>query len=137
MNIELDLYHQALSLLKQRYPDGWGGAAAIRTETGKILTSVAPEVNNNALALCIEVGAFLETYKLNESVTHCICVVRDNECSEIRILTPCGICQERLRYWGAEVKVGVTNPENEILFKKLYELQPYHWSGIACEKKYE
>lgn len=39
----------------------------------------------------------------NVKVTHCICVVRDDENSEFKILTPCGICQERLRYWGEDV----------------------------------
>ncbi|WP_214053169.1 hypothetical protein [Photorhabdus caribbeanensis] len=41
MNIEQELYHAAVNLIEKRYPKGWGGAAAVRTESGKILTSIA------------------------------------------------------------------------------------------------
>jgi len=74
MTIEMQLYDTAVTLIKRRYPNGWGGAAAIRTESGKILTSVAPETKNDALSLCMEVGSYLEAFKLNESVTHSLCI---------------------------------------------------------------
>jgi cytidine deaminase len=54
MNIEQRLYQAAIDLIKNRYPVGWGGAAAMFTEGGEILTSVAPEVINASLdAGCI------------------------------------------------------------------------------------
>ncbi|MFL0531933.1 cytidine deaminase [Bacillus anthracis] len=127
MNIEKQLYEQAIKLIKERYPQGWGGAAAMYTESGLILTSVAPKVVNAATELCMETGAILEAHKLNETITHSICVVRDDEKSPFKILTPCGICQERLVYWGRKIKVAVTNARGELLFKELDELQPYHW----------
>ena len=77
----------------------------------------------------MEVGAYLEAHKLNEAVTHTICVSRDDEYSEYKILTPCGICQERLVYWGVDVLAAVTNEGQKIVFKTLRELQPYHWSS--------
>lgn len=39
--------------MKKRYPTGWGGAAAMFTEDGKILMSIAPEVINAGTELCI------------------------------------------------------------------------------------
>ncbi|GAJ72442.1 hypothetical protein JCM18904_3264 [Vibrio sp. JCM 18904] len=42
-NIEKELYQAAIELVNMRYPSGWGGAAAVRTESGKILTSIAPD----------------------------------------------------------------------------------------------
>ncbi|MED7818581.1 MULTISPECIES: hypothetical protein [unclassified Francisella] len=69
-----NLYDAAVELIKARYPLGFGGAAAVRTKSGKILTSVAPEVKNDALSLCMEVGAYLEAHKLNEIVTHSLCI---------------------------------------------------------------
>ena len=42
--IETVLFKSAVELIESRYPQGWGGAAAIRTESGKILTSVAPDI---------------------------------------------------------------------------------------------
>ncbi len=43
-NIEKELYQAAIELVNMRYPSGWGGAAAVRTESGKILTSIAPDI---------------------------------------------------------------------------------------------
>lgn len=128
VSLEQDLYQAAKDLIKQRYPIGWGGGAAIRTKTGKILTSVAPDVKNDSLSLCIEVGAYLEAYKLDEVVTHSLCCCRKDEKSDFLILSPCGICQERLVYWGVDVKVAISAPENQLTFKTIRELQPYHWS---------
>lgn len=127
MNIEQQLFEAAKELIETRYPNGWGGAAAIATDDGRILTSVAPEVVNASTELCIETGAILEAHKLNCRITHTICVVRDDEQAPFKILSPCGVCQERLFYFGSDVKAAVTNPEQAIVFKAIHELQPYHW----------
>ena len=57
--------------------------------------------------------------------TRCLCVVRDDEHSPFKVLSPCGVCQERLRYWGAEVKVGVTTPDGAL------PVSYTHLSGVA------
>lgn len=101
----------------------------MRTSSGRIIISVAPDTKNDALALCVEVGAYLEAHKLDEAVTHSLCICRDDECSDFKILSPCGICQERLLYWGGNVLAAITNPENEVIFKSVRELQPFHWTG--------
>jgi len=132
MSIEQTLFRTAVSFIKQRYPAGWGGAAVIRTADDRYLISVAPEVLNASTELCIETGAICEAHKWNAEVTHCICVIREDEHSEFRVLTPCGICQERLRYWGGDVQVGVTTNDNSLKFVPLRELMPYYW-GRAYE----
>ena len=45
------------------------------------------------------------------------------------ILTPCGICQERLALWGSDVQVAVPQPgePNKWLSKSLAEVQPHYW----------
>ncbi|HAS6957245.1 TPA: cytidine deaminase, partial [Vibrio vulnificus] len=129
-NIEKELYQAAVELVNMRYPAGWGGAAAVRTESGKILTSIAPDTKNDALSLCMEVGAYLEAHKLNERVTHSLCLCRENESDEFLILSPCGVCQERLVHWGGDVKAAITTPENELVFKTIRELMPHHWSLV-------
>ena len=90
MNIEEKLFEAAVQLVNSRYPNNWGGAAAIRTESGKILTSVAPEIKVESLGLCMEVGAYLEAHKLNEAVTHSLCIAREDENSDFKVLSPCG-----------------------------------------------
>lgn len=127
MNIEKDLYQAAIDLIEKRYPTGWGGAAAMYTEDGQTLTSVSPDVLVASTELCIETGAILEAHKLGTKVTHTVCVVREDEQSEYIILTPCGVCQERLFYWGENVKAAITNTSGELKYKKLKEIQPYHW----------
>ncbi|QUM78808.1 cytidine deaminase (plasmid) [Moritella sp. 24] len=124
------LHDAAVTLIENRYPVGFGGAAAIRTKTGKILVSVSPDVKNDGLSLCMEVGAYLEAHKLDEAVTHSLCICREDESSEYLILSPCGICQERLVHWGGDVLAAITTPENELKFKTLRELMPAHWSLV-------
>jgi len=126
-SIEQKLYDEATAFVKHRYPQGWGGAAAVYTEQGSVLISVAPEVINAATELCMETGAFLEAHKLNERVTHSICVARDDEQSEFKVLTPCGVCQERLFFWGEDVKAAIYDPEGRLIYKRLDEIQPFHW----------
>jgi cytidine deaminase len=121
------LYRAAAELVNSRYPKGWGGAAAMYTSDKRILTSVTPDVINASSELCMETGAILEAFKLNTTITHTLCIARKNEHSAFKVLTPCGICQERLYYWGPKVKAAVTNDQGLLEFKTLEEIQPYHW----------
>jgi len=137
IKISEKMYQLAIELIRYRYPVGWGGAAVIRTEEDHYFTSVALETANGSAQLCIEVGAMCEAHKLNERVTHCICVVRDDEQSPFKVLSPCGICQERLRFWGADVLVGITDSHHALRFVTLGELQPYHWTAAYSENELE
>ncbi|HAS6231360.1 TPA: cytidine deaminase, partial [Vibrio vulnificus] len=90
----------------------------------------APDVKNDALSLCMEVGAYLEAHKLNEAVTHSLCICREDENGDFLVLSPCGICQERLVHWGGDVKAAISNESNELVFKTIRELMPHHWSLV-------
>ncbi|GAB6989129.1 hypothetical protein JCM16418A_11790 [Paenibacillus pini] len=59
MDLEQQLYQAVIDLIEVRYPLGWGGAAAVALEDGTILTSVAPEVFNDSVNLCMETGSIL------------------------------------------------------------------------------
>jgi len=134
ITIENEMFNRAKEFIEKRYPTGWGGAAVIYTKEGHYFTSVSIETSNASAVLCIETGAILEAHKYNEKVTHCLCLVRDDEHSPFKVLTPCGICQERLRFWG-NVWVAITTTDNSLQFVPLYELQPYHWTNAypVCE----
>lgn len=127
--IEQEMYRRAIEFIPQRYPKGWGGVAIIHSEDDQYFTSVCIDTANSSVELCIEVGAMCEAHKYNVRVTHCLCVVGDDENSPFKVLSPCGVCQERLRFWGEDVKVGVTTPDNTLKFATLSELQPYHWTN--------
>ena len=135
--IENEMYRKAVELIEIRYPVGWGGAGVVHTANGNYYTSVSIETANASAIVCIELGAMLEAHKYNEKVTHCMCLIRDDEKSEFRVLSPCGICQERLRYWGEDVQVAVTNKEEKIRFVELKELQPYHWTKAYPDEELE
>lgn len=84
--LDKELYNAVKELVDERYPSGWGGAAAVRVEDGTIYTSVAPEVINDATALCMETGAILEAHKFNKKITHSICLAREDEYSPLKVL---------------------------------------------------
>jgi len=127
-SIEQKMFDMAVELINKRYPKGWGGAGVIRTEDDMYFTSIWLDTINESVSICIETGAMCEAYKHGSRVTHSICVVRDDENSNCDILSPCGVCQERLRFWGDKVMVGVTTPDKSLTFAPLSELQPYHWT---------
>lgn len=126
--IETKMYEMAVAFLQKRFPTGWGGVGIVHTAQGSFFTSVALECANASALLCIETGAMCEAQKYNERVTHCLCVVREDENAPFTVLSPCGICQERLRYWGEDVRVGVTTDDGSLRFVPLRTLQPYHWT---------
>jgi len=128
-SIEQKMFDIAVELIEKRYPKGWGGAGVVRTEDDMYFTSIWFDTINDSVCVCIETGAIIEAHKHGTRVTHCLCVQRNDEYSAFKILTPCGVCQERLRFWGDAVSVGVKTPENTLKFATLSELQPYHWTS--------
>ena len=79
LDIEKEMYHQAVALIEKRYPTGWGGAGVVHTANGHYFTSVSIDTANASAILCIETGAMSEAHKYNEKVTHCRCLVREDE----------------------------------------------------------
>ena len=86
--VEREMYRRAVQLIETRYPTGWGGAGVVHTQQGSYFTSVANETANSSVILCIETGAMLEAHKYNEKVTHCLCLVRDDEHSPYKCFRP-------------------------------------------------
>ena len=128
MNIEKEMFNKAVEFLEERYgKDKAGGVAVLRIENGEYLISVWPECDNSSAGLCAETGAICEAHKLNKKVTHSLCVCRQKDGENYEILSPCGICQERLFYWGKDVKCAISTKDNRVVFKTLGELQPYYW----------
>ena len=127
MNIEKEMFDNAIDLLNKRCGDDYGCVAVVRIETGEYLTGLLFESNISSTDLCAETGPILEAHKLNKKVTHSICVYQNKEGKNHKILAPCGVCQERLRFWGKDVKAAITSKEGKIIFKTLDEISPYYW----------
>jgi cytidine deaminase len=127
--VDENLYNAACAFLSERFPDQvWQGAAAMYTNTGRILLSTAPECQNDSVSLCHETGALCEAHKINEKVTASLCISKDDK-GDIHILTPCGVCQERLFIYGEMVSVAVPdeNDSKKWVRKRLKDVQPYYW----------
>ena len=132
MKVDQALFNAAVTLIEERFgKNSDEGAAAIYTDSGKVLTSTAPDTLNDGVSLCHEAGAMCEAYKLNEKIVASICVHQDESGKNI-VLTPCGICQERLYFYGADVEVGVPSQDDVSKWesKKLSEVQPYYWRNV-------
>ena len=133
--VDDQLVHAAMQQALERFPKGWSGAAAMYTETGRILTSVYVDAPHESACLCHETGSICEAHRLNESVRASVYVSRESEVEPFVILPPCGICQERLAYWGLDVEVGVPNKADPTQFHslKLRKVQPYYWHQVYGE----
>lgn len=133
MPVDQSLVDAAIQQALQRFPTGYAGASAIRTEEGHVLTSVCFDPPNSAAALCHEAGAYCEANRRNLRVVASVCVSRSEPGRPFLILAPCGICQERLALWGPEVHVGVAVPgkPDQWLSKPLSAIQPHYWRNAV------
>lgn len=133
MKLNQTLVDEAIEFIKQRFPkvEDWVGVAAMYLEDGQILLSTAPPALNEAVNLCHETGAICEAHKLNKRITASVCVARDKQ-GKFYILTPCGVCQERLMIWGEslEVAVPMSHDSSQWQAKKLCEVQPFYWRHV-------
>ena len=122
------LYNAAVKIAEQRWPMGQAIAAAAITDKGTVLTSVWVDAACDAACLCAETGTIAEAHKLNEKIVEIICVSREMENEPFIILPACGICQERLAFFGPDLLIAVSK-ENEqtILTKTLKQLRPHYW----------
>ena len=137
MWLDQKLVDAAVDLMSEVFPSGPGGAAALRTEDGTILISVGLEgVLHDSANVCHETGAILEAFKLRKKVVASVCVWRESGNSPILILSPCGMCQERLRIWGEDVEAAVPLSEDATKWqsKTLKELEPYYWGNVFNKK---
>nr|WP_221376329.1 cytidine deaminase [Actinoplanes polyasparticus] len=129
MQLDQRLVDAAVDQMNRRWPaDQYGGAAAVYLEDGQILTSVCLDNINAGVTLCHETGAICQAYTLDKRVTASVCVGREADSTEIFVLAPCGICQERLALWGPEVQVAVGDPAGWAA-RTLLEVNPYYWAS--------
>ncbi|PRY32785.1 cytidine deaminase [Spirosoma oryzae] len=129
MGIDQRLIDAVIHFIDTRFPGNQPeGAAGMYTATGKLLISTAPDTLNDTVSLCHETGCLCQAYTLNEPIVSSVCMYRESP-GRFIILTPCGVCQERLFLYGPDVMVGVpaSHDPTQWVAKRLGELQPYYW----------
>ncbi|MGH8866845.1 MAG: cytidine deaminase [Actinomycetes bacterium] len=132
MDLDQRLVDAAIDQMNRRWPASEPAlAAAVYVDDGEILTSVNLHNLNSAAGLCAETGALCQAYTLDRRVTASVCVSREAGSSEISVLAPCGICQERLALWGPDVQVAVADPTSASGWaaRTLVEVNPHYWGA--------
>ncbi|MCB9025214.1 MAG: cytidine deaminase [Bdellovibrionaceae bacterium] len=127
--VDKKLFETALKFLDERFPnEPWQGVAAMYVESGEILLSMALDFPNDSVSLCHETGALCEAYKLGQKITASICISGDDK-GKVHVLTPCGVCQERLFTYGSDVSIAVLKEENSMKWRsiRLKKARPYYW----------
>ena len=130
MRIDEALHRTAVGLLRQRYPGAGGLAAAAYTADGSVLTGVHFQPEWGAGGLCAETGAILDAHLRDARLTAILCVSRLDGDAPVVVVTPCGLCKERLFHWGPAVEVAVPDPADATRWvaKRLDEVQPFYWA---------
>lgn len=128
---DADLTHtidQCRALIENRFSaDEEAGAAAMLLNDGRVVVGTAPDAMNPAVEVCHETEPYCAAFRLNEKVLASICLHRDEDGKYI-VLSPCGVCQERLATHGPDVLAAVPGPDFA-QWVPLKELMPHYWAS--------
>lgn len=129
------LMQSAIDFCSSRFPIGDIIAAAACTKSGLILTGVWCDARVDSAALCAETGPICQAHALEDPITSSICIARDFTGGGYRVLPACGVCQERLAFWGLDVLIAVPGRKYGGIcdFLTLRELRPYYWDEVRIE----
>ncbi len=112
--------------------DWHGVAAAIRLQSGEIVTSLVLEAENPSLTICAEpiaIGKALDKIA-NDPVTG-IVAVRKREPSEHKVIPPCGRCREFITDYCPDADVIVHDDKNNTLIKvPAPDLLPFKYKAM-------
>lgn len=115
------------ALIERRFPERAGGAAAMLTSSGRILLGTAPDALNPAVEVCHETEPYCAAHRLGETVVATVCLHREPG-GAVRVLAPCGVCQERLAAHGPELLAAVPREHaTEPAWVPLRDLMPHYW----------
>ena len=129
-----DLIDHVQGLARARFPEGDEGAAGLLLADGSILTSTAPAALTASVELCHETGAFCEAYKLDREIVASVCLHRKPD-DRFLVLSPCGVCMERLAVHGPAVLVGVPTAHDSAKpsWVQLGDAHPHYWGKVFAD----
>jgi cytidine deaminase len=116
------------ALIRDRFGQAEHGAAAMLLDDGTILTGTAPDSLNPAVQICHEIEPFCAAYRLGKSIVASVCLHQDPT-GTMLVLSPCGVCRERLAAHGPNVLVAVADPTDRTMpvWKTLKDVLPDYW----------
>jgi cytidine deaminase len=117
------------SLIRDRFPDDdHHGAAAMLLDDGTILTGTAPEAINPSVEVCHETEPYCAAFRLGRHIVASVCLHREPGGRTV-VLSPCGVCRERLAVHGPDLRVAVADVEDPtlVVWKPLKDVLPDYW----------
>lgn len=128
------LIREVKDLARERFPEGNEGAAGMLLPDGTVLTSTAPAAFNPSVEICHETGAYCEAYKQGKTIVASVCLHRETD-ERFLVLSPCGVCLERLAVHGPDVLVGVpaAGEPAEVTWVSLRDAHPYYWRKVLVD----
>lgn len=117
------------ALIESRFErDDHRGAAAMLLADGTILTGTSPEAINPSVEVCHEIEPYCAAYRLDQPIVASICLHRHPD-GRFLVLSPCGVCRERLAVHGPQVRVAVAKPGDptQVVWKPLKDVLPDYW----------
>lgn len=119
-------------LIASRFPGGSSrGAAAVLLDDGAVLTGTSPDVLNGGVALCHEAEPYCAAFRLDRRILASVCLHRLEDGRHV-VLSPCGVCRERLAVHGPGVLVAVAASDpTDAAWVTLGEALPHYWVAAA------
>jgi cytidine deaminase len=117
------------SLIADRFDDDdHHGAAAMLLDDGTIVTGTAPDALNPSVEVCHETEPYCAAFRLRRSIVASVCLHREPG-GRTLVLSPCGVCRERLAVYGPDVLVAVADFEDptRVVWKPLKNVLPDYW----------
>jgi len=117
------------ALIERRFPEVPDcGAAAVLLDDGSILTGTSPDFPNPSTTVCHETEPYCAAFRLNQTIRASVCLHRTLG-DRYLVLSPCGVCQERLAMHGEDTLVGVPEGRDatEVQWLRLETLMPHYW----------
>ena len=97
-------------------------------EDGTILTGTSPQAFTPAVEVCHETEPYCGAFRLGLRIRASVCLHRQPD-GRIVVLSPCGVCRERLAVHGPAVLVAVADRHDPmgVVWKRLKDILPDYW----------
>lgn len=120
------------TLIGSRFPDDSDrGAAAMLLSDGTILTGTSPDAANSSVEVCHEIEPYCGAFRLGQPIVASVCLHRVRD-GRFLVLSPCGVCRERLAVHGPDVLVAVADETDPtvVQWATLRDVLPHYWITV-------